>query len=51
MMAIAAEIQDDAIDDAAAVPPAEGSYLHGVNPGLTGFEAAPGLFREAATRA
>jgi peptide/nickel transport system substrate-binding protein len=43
--AIVAQIQDDAIDNAAAIPLAEGSYLHAVNPNLVGFESAPwGLY-------
>jgi ABC-type transport system substrate-binding protein len=43
--AIVAKIQDDAIDAAAAIAVAEGSYLHAVQPDLTGFESAPwGLY-------
>jgi peptide/nickel transport system substrate-binding protein len=39
--AVIAKIQDDAIDAAAAIAVAEGHYLHGVNPALTGFASAP----------
>ena len=39
--AVIAKIQDGAIDDAAAIAVAEGSYLHAVNPSLTGFASAP----------
>ena len=43
--AIVAKIQDDAIDHAAAIAVAEGSYLHAVNTDLTGFWSAPwGLY-------
>jgi ABC-type transport system substrate-binding protein len=43
--AIVTEIQDGAIDEAAAIAVAEGSYLHAVNQNLTGFASAPwGLY-------
>jgi peptide/nickel transport system substrate-binding protein len=43
--AIVAQIQDEAIDEAAAIAIMEGSFLHGVNPDLNGFWAAPwGLY-------
>ena len=43
--AIVAQIQDDAIDNVAAIPLAEGSYLHAVSTDLAGFESAPwGLY-------
>ncbi len=43
--AIVAQIQDDAIDAAAAIAYAQGSYLHAVNPDLSGFWSAPwGLY-------
>ena len=43
--AIVAQIQDDAIDEAAAIAVMEGSFLHGVNPDLSGFWSAPwGLY-------
>lgn len=43
--AVIADIQDKAIDEAAAIAVAEGSYLIGANPNLTGFAPAPwGLF-------
>jgi len=43
--AIIAEIQDGAIDHAAVIAVAVGSYLHAVDPALTGFDSAPwGLF-------
>lgn len=45
MQAVVAKIQDGAIDDAAAIALAEGSYLHAVDPSLTGFWSAPwGLY-------
>jgi peptide/nickel transport system substrate-binding protein len=45
MQAIITEVQDGAFAEAAAIAVAEGSYLHGVDPGLTGFESAPwGLY-------
>ncbi len=45
MQAIVTEIQDGAIDEAAAIAVAEGSYLHAVNQNLTGFASAPwGLY-------
>ena len=45
MQAIIAEVQDGAIDEAAAIAVAEGSYLHAVNQDLTGFDSAPwGLY-------
>ena len=43
--AIVTKVQDDAIDAAAAIAVAEGSYLHAVQPDLEGFESAPwGLY-------
>jgi ABC-type transport system substrate-binding protein len=43
--AVVAKIQDEAIDAAAAIAVAEGSYLHAVNTDLTGFWSAPwGLY-------
>lgn len=43
--AIVAQIQDDAIDAAAAISYAQGSYVHAVNPDLSGFWSAPwGLY-------
>jgi peptide/nickel transport system substrate-binding protein len=43
--AIVSEIQDSAIDNAPVIAVAEGSYLHAVDPALTGLESAPwGLF-------
>ncbi|MFW2338931.1 MAG: ABC transporter substrate-binding protein [Acidimicrobiia bacterium] len=39
--AVIAKIQDGAIDEAAAIAVAEGTYLHAVNPSLTGFASAP----------
>ncbi len=43
--AVIAQIQDDAIDAAAAIAYAQGSYLHAVNPNLSGFWSAPwGLY-------
>ncbi len=45
MQAIITEVQDGAIDHAAAIAVAEGSYLHAVNQGLSGFASAPwGLY-------
>jgi len=43
--AVVAQIQDEAIDAAAAIAVAEGSYLHAVGQNLSGFESAPwGLY-------
>lgn len=43
--AVVAKVQDDAIDHAASISVAEGSFLAGVQPDLTGFEMAPwGLY-------
>lgn len=45
MQAVVAKIQDDAIDAAAAIAVAEGSYLHAVSQDLEGFWSAPwGLY-------
>ncbi len=43
--AVVAKVQDDAIDHAATIAVAEGSFLAGVQPDLIGFEMAPwGLY-------
>ncbi len=39
--AVIVDVQDKAIDDAAAIALAEGFYLTAVNPALTGFASAP----------